>query len=149
MAYAICGCRSERNRKMRNFDEMYTEDRSFVIGGETFHWEPVFWRVYSEWVDTAVEEQNRLQKETPEGQTPNLKLIDTFEDIIKRVLLFIVPEEKDAFEALVTDPEKKITTLQLSELSTWLLEVQTERPTTPPSPSGNGATSPVVTSVAG
>lgn len=124
---------------MRNFDQMIPEDREFMLGGETFHWRPVHWRVYSQFIDTAVAEG----VSQAEGAQENRPLEETFVDLVNRVQLFLVPEEKEHFLETVNDEEKAITASQLGELSTWLLEVQTERsPTASSSPSGNGLGTP-------
>jgi hypothetical protein len=133
---------------MRNFDDLYPEDRSFQLGGEMFHWRPVQWRIYGDWVDAAVEE-DRAATASAEDGVP-LQLVLTFEKVIDRILLFLDPDEKDLFLATVNDADKNVTIMQLNELSTWLLEVQTDRsPTTASTPSANGPGTPEAISAAG
>lgn len=45
-------------------------------------------------------------------------------------------EERDAFHAIVADTNSKVTSEQLGNLVTWIIEVISERPTNAPDSSG-------------
>ena len=149
----------------QNFDEFYNGNRAFILGGQTYHWVPVHWREWGELIDTRAaeeEERNRLRQEKVEKLKAEGKavealdlelddgetLVENFEKVVERCLVYVDPSESESFTATVNDPEKRITIAQLNGLMGWLQEVQTpDRPTsTPPAsspgPGRAGATSP-------
>jgi hypothetical protein len=140
----------------KNFDQVHDPNTTFILGDELFHWDRVWWSEYSEWVDTSVEEEKaeqervRLEREKAqkEGRDPadvTDTLVNTFEKIIERIKMYLVDGDRERFDKLVRDPQKKVSMLQLNELATWLTEVQTQRPTQSPTPSqtGPGRTVPI------
>lgn len=151
----------------QNFDELYNGNRAFILGGETFHWEPVHWREWGEVIDARVAEEEekeaRLRAEVErlinEGleatvaeeraeEIDTTTLVETYEKVVERCLIYIVDDEAERFAATVNDPAKRISVAQLNALAVWLQEVQTpDRPTTTPAasspgPGSTGATSP-------
>lgn len=136
-----------------NFDQVHPEDRGFILGGQTFHWVPMWWRDFGQMVEDTVvkaEEQAeamRIAEETKDKppkkgakvEAPKVPtLIDTYEELIENICKFLEPSEIESFRAIVNDPAKRISHLQLSEVRDWLREVTNNRPTEQPSPSGDG-----------
>lgn len=107
---------------MKNFDEMLPTDREFTVGGETFHWRNVRPEVLSAFASDA------------EDDDPNAgwKMIDG------RILQFLEPAEHDRWRELRGREDNPVTIGQLQSVVTWLLETQSARPTSPPSPSASG-----------
>lgn len=132
----------------RDFDEMLTDDREFTIGGETFHWRYLHWREFATAIDLEVD---RRKEETPEGVDPedNDTVVESYERVIDRVVLYLVPGDVDRFRKLMDDVSKPIPTIQINELGNWLVEAQTARPTEPPSASTGGRGKVVAISKAG
>lgn len=152
-----------------NFDEIYNGDRAFILGGVTFHWEPVHWREWGSVIDARVAEEEEKEAKTraemdrliAEGLdavtaeeradelVDNSTLVETYEKVIERCLVYLVDSETESFTAVVNDPDKKISVAQLNALAVWLQEVQTpDRPTTTPAASSPGAGSTGATSPA-
>lgn len=135
----------------KNFDELYSIDREFVIAGETFAWRPVHWRVYGEWFENASKEEQSEEegKVGEEGKAGGLKLVRSYEQMVDGIALYLAPEEAERFRALAEDPEKPVTAVLLSAVFTWLTEVQANRPTDQSSPSngGDGAVAPTLQAV--
>lgn len=136
-----------------NFDRVHPEPekRAFIIGGETFHWRPIWWRDFGEMVDTIVDEQLQEAEEEEKAKAEaeqrgepveepvdRVKLVDTYEGVIKRILIYLEPSEVERFQAVVNDPGRSVSQLQLTELRDWLQEVQNNRPTAQPLPSDAG-----------
>lgn len=149
------------NGVARDFDQVHPENRSFKLAGTVFHWTPMWWRDFGEMVEenvakleAQVEEEaengqpqkGRRKKAEPEKKPPTM--VDSYQDLIDSIALYIEPSEVEGFRAIVGDKEKRVSHLQLTELRDWLREVTNNRPTEQPSPSGDGpgnteATSPV------
>jgi hypothetical protein len=144
----------------QNFDALYNGNRAFLLGGVTFHWEPVHWREWGDVIDARVAEEQEKEKRikaeverlVAEGVDPteaevqadeNLDdstLVQTYERVIERCLIYIANSEAESFKAAINDPEKRISVAQLNALTIWLQEVQTpERPTITPQASSPGA----------
>lgn len=134
-----------------NFDQVHPEDRSFILGGQTFHWQPMWWRDFGAMVEETVvraEEEAEAAKAAEEGpktkrgkaaEQPKVPtLIDTYEQLIDGICKYLEPSEVESFRAIVNDPVKRISHVQLTELRDWLREVTNNRPTEQPSPSGDG-----------
>jgi hypothetical protein len=153
----------------QNFDALYNGNRAFLLGGVTFHWEPLHWREWGGTIDArAAEEEEKeklLRKEIERLKTAGVPddeaqdqaeefvddstLVETYEKVVDRCALYILSSETDNFRAIVNDPEKRITIAQLNALMLWLQEVQTpERPTITPQASSPGAGRTGVTSPA-
>ena len=151
----------------KNFDELYNGMRSFVIGGQTFHWRPVHWRVWGELVDARVAEEieqerkrraliddlitgGKTLEEAEQSIEDETTLVSTFEDLAERALVYVEPEEKESLAAVLHDRAKPISTAMLNELVVWLQEVQTpDRPTETPTASSSGPGTSGATSPAG
>lgn len=152
-----------------NFDNLYNGNRAFIVGGETFHWEPVHWREWGGVIDARVAEEEEKDKRTraemdrlvaegldavaAEQRADELvdtsTLVETYENVIERCLIYVVDDEAERFKATVNDPGKRISVAQLNALTVWLQEVQTpDRPTTTPAASSPGAGSTGATSPA-
>jgi hypothetical protein len=144
----------------KNFDEVHPEDRSFILGGETFHWQPLGWREWGDLIDEEVVHQAEDTREAEahekavdealeKGETlppmpTGQRLTTTMERVIDRIIRYLVAEDVERFKAVVNDPGRKISALQLREMRDWLQEVTNNRPTEQPSPSdaGRGNTAP-------
>jgi hypothetical protein len=143
-----------------NFDALYNGNRAFILGGVTFHWEPLHWREWGAAIDArAAEEEEkerllraeleRLKSEgVPEDDAllqadelvDDTTLVQTYEKVVDRCAIYINKSEAENFKAVVNDPENRVTIAQLNALMGWLQEVQTpDRPTTTPSASSSGA----------
>lgn len=152
-----------------NFDTLYNGNRAFIIGGVTFHWEPLHWREWGQAIDDrAAEEEEKEKKlraeitrlrgegvpaEDAELQADEIvddtTIVQTYEKVLNRCTIYINKSERENFIAVVNDPDNRITIAQLNALMVWLQEVQTpERPTTVPSASSSGAGSTGATSPA-
>lgn len=113
----------------KDFDSDVEQDLSFTIGGETFKMRFVRPEVLAKWEDEPLEEKS--------------------EDVLKRQDLRIIEflEGDDATERwtkLRARETNAVPLVKINELLRWMVEVQTSRPTNPPSPSvaGRGRTAP-------
>jgi hypothetical protein len=116
----------------RNFDELLNDDDlEFIIGGEKFTMIYVRPEVLAAIAADADDADDK-----PFSQT--------LADNDAQIKLFLRPEDHERWDALRAREENPVTQRQLNELITYLVEVQTGRPTLPPSPSppGAGATAP-------
>lgn len=144
----------------QNFDEFYNGNNAFILGGTTFHWRPLHWREWGESIDARAAEEGRLDQERrakideliksgklleeAELEVDDQKtLVDSFQEVIDRITIYLEPGEIDAFKAVLEDRTKHVTIAQLNALMVWLQEVQTpDRPTNTPSPSSPGRGTP-------
>ena len=155
----------------QNFDEFYNGNNAFIIGGGTFHWRPIHWREWGELLDkqsAEAYEESKARKDRIEAlmaANPDMDAIDaeyeideqidqenttveSFERVIERICVYLVPEEIADFKAVANDKSKKISVQMLNGLMVWLQGVQTpDRPTetlslSSSSPGSTGATSP-------
>lgn len=143
-----------------NFDALYNGNQTFVLGGETFRWEPLHWREWGTVVDARVAEEEEkaariraevarlmetgLSEDEAEIQADenldDTSLVQTIEKVIERCLVYVADDDVEKFKTIVNDPAKKITYPQLSALTIWLQEVQSpDRPTNTPEVSSPGA----------
>lgn len=134
-----------------NFDQVHPEDRSFILGGQTFHWQPMWWRDFGAMVEETVakaEEEAEAEKIASEAREKGKKppkdakpptLIDTYEQLIEQACRYLEPSEVESFKGIVNDPAKRISHVQLTALRDWLREVTNNRPTEQLSPSDGGA----------
>lgn len=113
----------------KDFDSDVEQDLSFTIGGETFKMRYVRPEVLAKWEDEPLEDKS--------------------EDVLKRQDARIVEflEGEDAAERwakLRARENDAVPLVKINDLLTWMVEVQTSRPTKPPSPSavGRGRTAP-------
>lgn len=149
-----------QNAPQKNFDTFYNGDNSFILGGATWHWRPLHWREWGETIDARVAEEEvlaerrraRIDELIAEGKTrdeaelevsDDETLVESFEDVIDRIAVYLEPSEVDSFKSVLNDREKRITIAQLQALMVWLQEVQTpDRPTNTPAPSSPGPGTP-------
>ena len=111
-----------------DFDAELPDDLSFVAGGQTFTMRLVSADVLAKYEDEGV-------PETAE---------EAIERLRARLVEFLIPGDVERWEKLVEDGDVPYRTL--NRIATWAWEIQTGRPTSPPSPSesgrgGTGATS--------
>ena len=127
----------------RDFDAILTEDQEFIIGGQTFRWRYLHWSEFA----TAIDLEVAKSKEDPkaEADEENETVTESYEKVIERVCLYLEADDKERFLKLMHDSERPIPTIQLAELATWLVEVQTDLPTKPSSDStaGRGRVVPI------
>ena len=156
----------------QNFDEFYNGNRAFIIGGQTFHWRPIHWREWGELIDSRVAEELKAEEEREKKidalvKKSNGKLsrdeaiaqvdaeddetvVDTFERVVERAVVYLDPKETASFRAVMNDKDSGVSYAMLNALMTWLQEVQVpDRPTealssSSPGPGTAGATSPAV-----
>lgn len=120
---------------MKNFDaEILEPDLSFQVGGEIFQMRYVRPEILAAWEDESIDEKS--------------------EDLLKRqdqrIKDFLgTKEQGERWDALRAREENAIPMVQVNELLRWMVEVQTSRPTTPPSPSVTGRGKTVRTSTGG
>ena len=110
---------------LRDFDqEFVAEDLEFKIGGESFKMAYVRPEVLAAWEDEDV----------PEKSADALVSTDT------RIKMFLEPSNGAAerWDALRAREENPVTMGQLNAVLLWMVEVQSGRPTEPPSPSASG-----------
>lgn len=109
----------------RDFDqEFVAEDLSFTIGGETFKMRYARPEVLAAWED----------EEIPDKSVDALALND------QRIKQFLDSSNGagDRWDTLRDREENPVTMGQLNALLLWMVEVQSGRPTVPPSPSESG-----------
>ena len=127
----------------RDFDAILSDDQEFIIGGQKFKWRYIHWREFAGAIDVEVAKnaEGSSKEDDDESQT----VTESYEKVIERVCLYLAPEDKTRFLTLMDDPDHPIPTIQLSELATWLVEVQTDLPTKPSSAStaGHGRVVPI------
>lgn len=109
---------------LRDFDHEFVEDLEFKIGGETFKLKYVRPEVLAAWED----------EELPEKSVDALKYTDN------RIKLFMDTSNGagERWDAIRGREENPVTMGQLNALLMWMVEVQSGRPTMPPSPSDSG-----------
>lgn len=103
----------------RNFDDLLTAERTFVVQGETFTWR-----------DVRPEVLDTILAINGDG--------NMWEQQDQMVLHFIVPEDHERWKNLRAREDKPITIAQFNAILEYLVEAQTERPTETPSPSASG-----------
>lgn len=121
-----------------------TEERTFEIGGEVFHWVTPYWEdlasIFDE--DTAAVQRalERLESEADgavNGDTgPTMK-----ENIVRtqeRIALFLPSEDRTKWKKLCGRKTDPIPLFMFGRVYTYLMEVATGRPTSPPSLSAGG-----------
>lgn len=123
---------------MKNFDEARNEraslERTFQIGGETFHYRPgVRPEEILPWFQMRAEEGGELTQEQQLG---------VYDDT---VLAYLVPGQEKAWKKVRETAEPPVTILDMAELIDWLFEEQAARPTGQPSDSSSGSESGATT----
>lgn len=106
-------------------------DREFEIGGEIFEW------VYPYWEDIAdVFDQDVKESENGDADSTVRSAIA---DFIKRIELFISPDQIVRWRTLAKRKDNPIPHSQYAQLYSWLLEVTSgTHPTEQSSPSEDG-----------
>jgi glycosidase len=102
----------------KNFDDLLSKDRSFIVRGETFTFHDVKPEVLSSF--------------KANGKSDPWQLIDA------QINLFLSESDQKRWKELRSRDAEPVTIAQMNDLLTWLLEEQTDRPTNPPSPSVSG-----------
>lgn len=118
---------------MRSFD--ITEDMTFEVCGEKFTVKTVRPEVLALWEDET----------DPETAVAALEVVD------KRILAFLDNGngQHDRWKAMREREDNSPSMGQIRGILEWMIEVQTARPTNPPSSSGRGRGAPAATSQAG
>lgn len=115
---------------MKNFDEILDQDLEFQLGGEKFKMRFVRPEVLAAWEDEPIDE----------------KSIDLLKKQDERIIMFLNGDDgsRDRYLALRAREDDAVPMVVVNELLTWMIEVQTARPTNTPSPSavGRGRTAP-------
>lgn len=115
----------------RNFDEEKADDLEFTIGGEKFTMKFVRPEVIAAWEDEPADTSSAA----------------ALQSLDKRIGLFLGGNgEIERWQALRAREENPVTMGQLNSLLMWMIEVQSGRPTMPPSPSASGRGRTVVPS---
>ena len=119
---------------MKNFDEILEQDLEFQVGGEQFKMRYVRPEVLASWEDEPMDE----------------KSIDLLKKQDERIMLFLNGDDgsRDRYLALRAREDNALPMVAVNELLTWMIEVQTARPTNTPSPSVVGPGKTVRTSKA-
>lgn len=105
----------------RDFDKERKKKpgHTFKLGGETFHTYPGMSVTF-------------IRKESTEDTTP-------LDGTLSFIRSLILPKDRDKFDTLINSEDIYIEADDLLELSNWLVEVISGRPTKRPASSGNGA----------
>lgn len=111
----------------KSFDDLISQERTFVVRGETFTWQDVRPEVL-----TAFTPETEVDPDKPGSDVGVWKQLD------EQISLFLVPEDRERWLKLRERDENPVTIIQLNEILTWLVGEQTERPSQTPSPSGPG-----------
>ena len=111
----------------RNFDELLSDERTFVVRGQTFTWRDVRPEVLTDLGDFNT---------NGDGETPNPNAVWEAQD--KQILNFIIPEDHERWKALRASEDDPITIRQFNAILEFLVGEQTDRPTETPSPSATG-----------
>ncbi len=109
----------------RNFDELLSQERTFVVRGETFTWR-----------DVRPEILTAFKPETNGKDPEDTSVI--WKQLDDQIGLFLVPEDVERWNNLRSREDNPVTIVQINAILEWLVGEQTERPTQTPSPSGSG-----------
>lgn len=119
----------------KNFDELLSQDHTFIVRGETFTWREV-----------RPEVLTSLRKLEIDDETdPNL----VWEALDEQIMKFLVPEDRERWKRLRQNEDTPITIRQLNAILEYIISEQTERPFEMPSPSVSGRGRTAVSSKAG
>lgn len=121
-----------------------TDDRAFEIGGEVFHWVTPYWEdlavIYDE--DTVATQRalERLEAEAGGNSNGDMgpSMRENIERTQQRIALFLPADEKAKWKKLCGRKTDPIPLFMFGRLYTYLMEVATGRPTSPPSLSAGG-----------
>ncbi len=129
---------------MKRFSPEGDVDREFEIGGEIFKWRVPYWEEIANRLDKDVEMATKAvngdaAEKVPEGaEDMPTTAHGVVEDFIKRIEMFIDPEEDSIkrWRSLAKRKNPAIPMNTFREVHQWLLEVTTNRdPTEQSSPS--------------
>lgn len=126
----------------KNFDDLLSDERTFVVRGETFTWKDVRPEVLDS-ILRANANGAGAEGEEKEGEESSMW---ANQDTL--ILEFIVPEDHERWKKLRARDEEPITIRQFNAILEHLVSEQTDLPTTPPSPSVTGRGSTAATSKA-
>ncbi len=96
---------------------------SFKIHGEEFHCRP------------AIQGRTLLNIVANSDESDGAAVARTINEFFEKTLL---PESLEKFNNLLNDPEKIVTVDTLGEITAWLVEEYSSRPTQQPEPSSSG-----------
>lgn len=113
-----------------DFDAELPQDLSFVAGGQTFTMRLVSSEVLAKYED----------EESPDTAEQAIEMLKA------RVVDFLIEGDRKRWEDLAATGEVPYRTM--NRIATWAWEIQTGRPTTPPSPSDTGRGGSEATSTA-
>lgn len=115
-----------KNRRFKDFGSGTTEPA-----------DPIVFRLYDEDFECYPRIQGRVLLGLVAGSDENnsASMAQTMTDFFDAV---IVPESKERFDALLAHPEKVVDVETLGEITAWLMEQYSERPTKRPEPSSSG-----------
>ncbi|GIV03730.1 MAG: hypothetical protein KatS3mg015_2560 [Fimbriimonadales bacterium] len=105
----------------RNFDDLLSSDRTFIVRGETFTWRDVRPEVLTSFGEINGDDPNAVWQAQDE-----------------QILQFLIPEDHERWKRLRKQEENPITLRQFNAILEYLVSEQTDRPTQTPSPSGGG-----------
>lgn len=110
----------------KNFDDLVSQERTFVVRGETFTWRDVRPEALTAFAET-------LPKDGEEDKDSSV-----WSSIDDQIQLFLVAEDHERWQKLRAREENPVTIVQLNAILEWLVGEQTDRPTQTPSPSESG-----------
>lgn len=96
---------------------------SFKLHGEEFQCRP------------AIQGATLLRMVADADSEDSSKVANIITDFFSKTLM---PESYERFEALINDPDRIVTVETLGEITSWMVESYTERPTQEPVGSSNG-----------
>lgn len=106
----------------RNFDEVLEDNLVFTIRGETFTLRDVRPEVIAAWED----------EENATTAAEGLKMLDD------KIRTLLAEEDRPRWDELRGREDAPVNLRQLKALVEWIVEVQSDRPTPPPSSSADG-----------
>lgn len=99
------------------------EPLSFKLHGESFECRP------------AIQGATLLKMVADADSEDSSKVANIITEFFSKTLL---PESYERFEALINDPDRIVTVDTLGEITSWMVETYTARPTQEPERSSNG-----------
>lgn len=114
----------------KNFDDLLSQERTFIVRGQTFTWRDVRPEVLTDLGGSVNGDEGE------EGTNLDSNSIWELQD--RQILNFLVPEDHERWKNLRASDEEPITVRQFNAILEYLVGEQTDRPTPEPSPSGSG-----------
>jgi hypothetical protein len=112
----------------KTFDDLVSNERTFIVRGETFTWRDVRPEVLTAFTPS----ENGKEAGEEEDNSGIWRTLD------EQIMLFLVTEDRERWENLRAREDNPVTIVQLNAILEWLVGEQTDRPTQTPSPSGSG-----------